>query len=67
VVGAGAGFHADQARRQAGGQFQQLRPFHRRTLQDNLPGGIHAVQCEYVLGKVDAGRYDFYDFPSRVE
>ncbi len=30
-------------------------------------GGIHAVQREYVLGKIDAERYDSHDFPSRVE
>jgi hypothetical protein len=67
VVRAGTGFHADQARRQAGGQLQQLGAFHCGTLQDDLPGGIDAVQCEYVLGKIDAERYDLHDFPSRVE
>jgi hypothetical protein len=66
-MGTGTGFHADQAGWQAGGEFQQLRPLDRRTLQDDLPGGIDAVQRKYVLGKIDAERYDFHDFPSRVE
>jgi len=63
VVGAGTGFHADPARRQAGGQLQQLPALNRRALQNTLPGSIDAVPGKYVLGKIDA---ELYDFPSRV-
>lgn len=66
VVRARAGFHADQAGRQVGDEFEQLGAHYLRANQGGFAGFIHAVQGNDVLGKIDSDGYDGHDFPSRV-
>ena len=54
LVGARAGFHADEARRQRGDEFEQLGARHARAHQHALACGIHAVNSKDVLGEIDS-------------
>lgn len=54
VVGAGAGFHADQAGRQVGNHFQQLAACHLGFDENSLAALVNAMQSEYILGEIDA-------------
>lgn len=54
MVGAGAGFHADQATRQVGDHFQQLAANHLRLDQKRFATLVNTMQSEYILGEIDA-------------
>ena len=54
VVGAGARFHADAARRQRDDEFEQLGTRHAGAHQHALACGIHAVNSKDVLGEIDS-------------
>ena len=54
MVGAGAGFHADDAGRQLRQSVEQLIAPHIGLDQHGLAGGIDAMQGKDILGQVDA-------------
>ena len=61
MVGAGAGFHTDEARRQCRDEFEQLGTRHTGAHQRRLACGINAMNSKDVLGEIDTdgdnGRY----------
>jgi hypothetical protein len=63
VVGAGACFHADQARWQGGDEFQQFVSGHAGAHQDRFASPIHAVNGEDALCQVDSYGYDGHGLP----
>jgi len=66
VVGARAGFHADQAGRQIGNQLQQLSAWYLGAHQRGLACLIHALHGKDILGEINSNGYDSHDFPSQV-
>jgi len=66
VVGAGAGFDADEARRQGGHHFEQPGAWHARQQQFGLAGVVDTVQGKDVLGEIDSNGQNGHDFPFRV-
>ncbi|MGF6971401.1 hypothetical protein OKW43_008496 [Paraburkholderia sp. WC7.3g] len=54
VMGAGTGFHADEARRQLGDEQNELVPHDARPNQHNLAGLVHSVNRKHVLGQIDS-------------
>jgi len=63
VVRAGAGLHADGARRQRRDQFQQLVARHLRPQQRGATALVDPVHREDVLGEIDADEYDGHGLP----
>ena len=66
VVRARAGFHADEAGRQCGDEFEQLGARHCRAHQLSFAARIDAVDDEDRLCKIDSDGYDGHDFPFQV-
>ena len=63
VVGARAGLHANEARRQAGNEFKQLGSLDLGLDQQSLPGRIDPMNGKHVLGQIDPNRYDTHGLP----
>jgi len=63
VVCAGAGFHANQARRQLRDQRQQLLPHYFWLDQHGLAAIIYAMHGKHVLGEFDSFGDNAHDFP----
>lgn len=63
VVGAGAGFHADQARRELGDQRQELFPIYLGFDQFRLAVFIHAMNRKDGLGQINSNDDNAHDFP----
>ena len=53
MVGAGAGFYTDEARRQCRDEFEQLGTRHTGAHQRWLACGINAMNSKDVLGEID--------------
>ena len=67
VVGAGAGLHADQARRQSGDEFDQFGARHAGADQRGLASLIDAMNGENILCQVDANGYDSHETSPSVK
>lgn len=62
VVGAAAGFHADDCGRQVGEKFEQFAAA-QSLLQRYLAMRVHAMHTEYVLGQVNSCGSNIHDGP----
>ena len=63
VVGAGAGFDADGARRQGGDEFVQLGANDLGMTQHDGTAGVDAVQGKHVLGEIDSSVQNAHELP----
>ena len=59
MVSTGACFHADQARRQSGDEFEQLGAWHAGANQCRFACLIYAMDGKNVLCQIDANGYDY--------
>lgn len=50
----GAGFHADEARRQRSDEFEQFGSRHSDPNQGGLACGVHTMNSKDVLGEIDS-------------
>jgi hypothetical protein len=66
VVRAGAGFHADHARRQRGDQRVQLGSRDPGLAQLSGSRFVHPIHSKNILGEIDANIQNAHDFPFRM-
>ena len=67
VVGAGAGFHADQAGWQLGDHVEQLAANHLGLDKNCLATLVNTMQSEYILGKINAYGDNIHGLPLSKE
>jgi hypothetical protein len=63
VVGTGADFHADEARRQRVDEFQKVGARDSGPNQSGLARLIEAMNRKDVLRQIDVNGYDFHELP----